>query len=98
MAQRCAPVGIRITVQSAMLPSSAAESSAAEEKGATPKLKVLGTGLHHSGAMTACEQQSHQCFWSQCRRMPWPLRNVHNSLTQLCNGIQCCVASQHALD
>ena len=98
MAQRCAPVGARITVQTAMLPPSAAESSAAEEKGATPKLMVLGTGLHRLDAMTACMQKSHQCLWSQCRHMQWPLRNVHNCLTQLCHGMQCCVAGQHALD
>ena len=98
MAQQCMPVGVHITVQPAMLLSSAAESLAAEEEGATPKLKVSGTGLHRSDAMTACVQKSHRCFWSQCRHMQWPLHNVHNSLTQLCNGSRCCVASQHALD
>ena len=96
VAQRCAPVEARITVQPAMLPSSAAEGSAAEEEGATPKLKLSGTGLHRSNAITACVQKSHQCFWRQCRRMQWPWHSVHKSLTQLCNGIRCCVASQHA--
>ena len=51
VAQRCAPVGIRITVQPAMLPSSAAESSAAEEKGCYAKAEGVG----HRPASFGCD-------------------------------------------